>query len=246
MTTVTGLMHFTYDMSDQPVAMTGDAPKTIYNVYDAAGQLIRDKRMESDVLVDDYIYHLNARGRMNSVTLNGAAVADYVYDESEQRIIKALPGEDPIHYHYDSEGRLISETNGATGLTLREYIWLGLTPISVIVQEDNPAAANDNTGGGQAGYGGGVSMQSMGCSQFTVSGCDVPDNNANDNEPAIIPVIYFLHADHLGRPQYTTKQDGSVVWSGGIKTPFGEAITTAGAMVQNLMFSGHIRTMKQG
>jgi len=71
MTTVTGLMHFTYDMSDQPVAMTGEAPntrknidasylydgnmkrvrsiidsgdgngpKTIYNVYDAAGRLV--------------------------------------------------------------------------------------------------------------------------------------------------------------------------------------------------------------
>ena len=40
------------------------------------------------------------------------------------------------------KGRLIAETDAATGETLREYVWLGLTPIASF-GPDNPAA-NDN------------------------------------------------------------------------------------------------------
>jgi len=60
---------------------------------------------------------------------------------SEQRIVKAVAGETAIHYHYDGEGRLISETDAATGETIRDYVWPGLTPIASF------GAANDNGGG---------------------------------------------------------------------------------------------------
>ncbi|WP_026942735.1 RHS repeat-associated core domain-containing protein [Hellea balneolensis] len=53
-------------------------------------------------------------------------------------IVKAVAGEAAIHYHYDGEGRLISETDAVTGETIREYVWLGLTPIASF------GAANDN------------------------------------------------------------------------------------------------------
>ncbi|WP_026942733.1 hypothetical protein [Hellea balneolensis] len=66
-------------------------------------------------------------------------MACYTYDMSEQRIVKAVAGEAAIHYHYDGEDRLISETDAATGETLREYVWLGLTPVATF------GAANDNT-----------------------------------------------------------------------------------------------------
>ena len=83
--------------------------------YAPSGQVIGDIRKENDIVTDTYAYGLNGRGRMTSVTLNGAAVADYTYDISEQRIIKALPSADPIHYHYDGKGRLIAEADGMTG-----------------------------------------------------------------------------------------------------------------------------------
>jgi hypothetical protein len=62
---------------------------------------------------------------MTSLILNGAELVSYAYDMSEQRIVKAVAGEAAIHYHYDGEGRLIAETNAATGATIREYVWLG-------------------------------------------------------------------------------------------------------------------------
>ena len=93
---------------------------------------------------------------------------------------------------------------------------------------------------------GGVFVASVGCTIYSVAICNLPDDTANDNEPAFIPVVYFLHADHIGRPQYATTQDGSVIWSDGIKTPFGEAVTTAGAFTQNLMFPGQYEDAETG
>ncbi|MEP4051080.1 MAG: RHS repeat-associated core domain-containing protein [Litorimonas sp.] len=104
--------------------------------YHASGQVSSDQRGPNA-----YLYGLNARGRMNSVTRNGESVADYTYDESEQRIVKTADGK-TIHYHYDLDGRLISETDGVTGDPLRDYVWLGLMPIAVIdATEDAPDTA---------------------------------------------------------------------------------------------------------
>jgi YD repeat-containing protein len=80
----------------------------------------------------------------------------YIYDDDEHpegtssradgsfkahRVVKALnDNSPPTHYHYDSEGRLIAETDGLPGAVVREYVWLGLTPIASY----NSAPANDN------------------------------------------------------------------------------------------------------
>jgi len=96
-------------------------------LYNAAGQIRSDQR-EGGL----YTYTNNARGRLTHVEKDGANIAIYTYDADEQRIVKTLPDGTPIHYLYDGEGRLMSETNGATGEILRDYIWLGLTPIAVI------------------------------------------------------------------------------------------------------------------
>ena len=86
-----------------------------------------------------YAYTNNNRGRPVLVTKDGVQVAAYTYGD-EQRVVKSLPDGTLIHYAYDSEGRLISETNGATGDTIREYLWLGLTPIAVIANDNAPCA----------------------------------------------------------------------------------------------------------
>ena len=110
--------------------------------YEASGSLIADTRTD-DVITSRFEYGMNARRRLSTVSENGALKASYVYDMSEQRIIKTLAGEAPIHYHYDDEGRLISETDAATGETIRDYVWLGLTPIASFGANDNapPPAA---------------------------------------------------------------------------------------------------------
>ena len=45
--------------------------------------------------------------------------------------------------------------------------------------------------------------------------------------------LYYLHADHLGRPQFATDTSGAVVWDmGGEVTPFGDSVNLAGAFAQ--------------
>ena len=65
---------------------------------------------------------------MASVTRDGASVADYGYDIHQLRISKTLADGTIIHYHYDDQGRMISETNGGTGEIIREYNWLKTIP----------------------------------------------------------------------------------------------------------------------
>ena len=103
--------------------------------YEASGQVATDDRAGQI-----YAYTNNNRGRPVLVTKDGVQVAAYIYDDDEQRVVKSLPDGTLIHYAYDSEGRLISETNGATGDTIREYLWLGLTPIAVIANDNAPCA----------------------------------------------------------------------------------------------------------
>lgn len=95
--------------------------------YAPSGQILTDTRPDAEMAMT-----LDARGRMASVTRDGASVADYVYDIYEHRVAKALPDGSVLHYHYDDQGRMIAETNGLTGETLREYIWFGLSPIAVL------------------------------------------------------------------------------------------------------------------
>lgn len=49
---------------------------------------------------------------------------------------------------FPTDGRLISETDGATGEALRDYVWLGLMPIAVIdATEDAPGIETYDTEG---------------------------------------------------------------------------------------------------
>ena len=58
--------------------------------------------------------------------------------------------------------------------------------------------------------------------------------------------LTYLHTDHLGRPVIGTSADGAIIWDGGITTPFGEAVSTAGAFTQNLMFPGQYADEETG
>jgi len=59
--------------------------------------------------------------------------------------------------------------------------------------------------------------------------------------------VFYLHADHLGRPQFATDTDGAIVWDMGEGvTPFGEGVNLAGAFAQRLMFPGQYADVETG
>ncbi len=59
-------------------------------------------------------------------------------------------------------------------------------------------------------------------------------------------VLSYLHADHLGRPAFATDTAGTIIWDGGITTPFGMQIETMGAVTQSLMFPGQYQDEETG
>ncbi len=299
--------------------------------YTPSGQLASDDRSG-----EVYAYSNNNRGRPVLVSKNGAEVAAYTYDESEQRIAKSLPdtgdGGTLIHYTYDNEGRLISEADGITGEAVRDYIWLGLTPVAIYdaandndtcdedllatlqerllarqdrlalvteritivsgaldtrtAREATVAARKAELEARLAGVnpnntariarlteriatletrletiGGAIirltdRLETLNARVVTLNAaiaritaridrvqgrCD-----AGGGTTASTAQLYFLHADHLGRPAFATDGAGAVVWDGGITTPFGEAISTAAAFAQNLMFPGQYADAETG
>ena len=55
--------------------------------------------------------------------------ADYIYNSSGQRVIKAKAAD--VICHYDQSGQLIAETNAA-GTLIKAYVWLHGQPLSMI------------------------------------------------------------------------------------------------------------------
>lgn len=51
------------------------------------------------------------------------------------------------------------------------------------------------------------------------------------------PVVYYIHSDHLGRPQKITDGSGTIVWDG-VFDPFGNLASVSGSVTNLLMFPG--------
>ncbi|HYD46949.1 MAG TPA: RHS repeat-associated core domain-containing protein, partial [Terriglobales bacterium] len=151
--------------------------------YTAAGSVSADDRFSTG-----FTFAYNHNGRMASVSDVGGTVATYLYNAREHRVAKTV-GSMTTHFVYDAAGHLIAESDGATGDVLKEYIWLGDTPVALI----------DHTGSARE--------------------------------------TYFIHADHLGRPQKITDDSQIVVWAGQFE-PFGQEHSIAGSITAQLMFPG--------
>jgi RHS repeat-associated protein len=68
-----------------------------------------------------------------SLTINGVLQAEYKYDFAGRQAVRKLPQLGvTLHSVFDSDGRRIAEYNEATGALVREYVWLGWSPVAVI------------------------------------------------------------------------------------------------------------------
>jgi RHS repeat-associated protein len=109
-----------------------------------------------------------------------------------------------VLFVYDQNGQLLGEYD-ATGKAIREYVWLGDTPIAVFVP---------------------------------------PVLQANP------PVVYFIHADHLGTPQVVVDKNNAVRWQW-FTEPFGVTVVNnnpggLGAFTFPLRFPGQYADQESG
>ena len=99
--------------------------------YDGGGNIISDARPG-----ETFVFTYNARNRPITLTRNGTAYASYLYNGLEQLMSRSTsaPGGPvgTVQYIHDTSGHIIAEADGATGATVREYIWLDDLPVAVI------------------------------------------------------------------------------------------------------------------
>ena len=180
--------------------------------YDGAGNTASETRPG-----ESFVYSYNNRNRLSAVSRNGVGYAAYGYNALEQmtsRSTSAIGGPSgTVHYVYDRDGHLIAEADGATGATLREYVWL---------------PANDNTDGlPSASVAGGGAQRAEGGSTTV----DLPLAVAEGTS------LYHVHADHLGRPIRMTDAAKTTVWQATWK-PWGEPHAISGIVPNPIRFPG--------
>ena len=147
--------------------------------YDAAGNTVTELRGRETL---SFTYNL--RNRPVTVTRSGTSptqTSRYAFNALEQMVQRSTnaPGgpAGTVHYVYGLDGALLAEADGATGATLRDYIWLPVDDVS-------PAADNDNEEG----------AQTPPLPVALVTGVNTP-----------APALLMVHADHLGRPLRLTE-----------------------------------------
>jgi len=109
------------------VTQVGDGTDTRTFGYDAAGNVTSDTRYDGTVF--SYLY--DQRGRLAELKRNAVTEATYLVDARHLRVAK-LSNVDSVHFLYDQAGHLLAEADATTGQSLREYLWLGNQPLSVV------------------------------------------------------------------------------------------------------------------
>ncbi len=102
--------------------------------YDAVGNTLANGR---------YVATYSAANRLSSLTVGGVTTFS-TYDERGRRVRKfsSTGPASTVLYAYDAKDHLVGEY-GASGETLREFIWLGDIPVVMMVPNANTAAGVD-------------------------------------------------------------------------------------------------------
>jgi hypothetical protein len=94
----------------------------------------------------------DSAGQLSSLTVTQAGQAgqthSYQYDTDRRRVLKSGPHTDPNRpagnasaYVYGPSGELLGEYALPSGAPIREYVWLGSTPVAVVTQAPGASSA---------------------------------------------------------------------------------------------------------
>ena len=101
--------------------VSGSTGKTVKTYsHDNAGKITSDG-------VRTFTYNQNSQ--LIRVTAGASVIAEYAYDGFSRRVKKTAEGR-TVLYHYDYDGNLISETDGA-GNPIRDYVYLNSEPAAM-------------------------------------------------------------------------------------------------------------------
>ncbi len=239
-----GDFDFTYDDVGNRQTKTHDALTTTYsfisgtNLLDditgpvPAGFTYNDNGSIISSGTREYFYDLNER--LIRVEDQSAVIGQYTYNSLGQRIEKTVNSVTTI-YHYDIHGSLIAET-GADGIPHKEYVYLGNTPLSMIVYGPADYRSTDldqdgDVDGGDIARSTGTDLSSM-ASDF---------GKVYDPETK----MYYYHNSHIGTPVMMTDENGAIVWQADY-APFGSAHIVLNTVENNLRFPGQYYDSETG
>ncbi len=111
----------------QSLAVTGQPARNF--THDNAGNITLDHRGAGNTIT----ITVGADNRPQTVTVAGAGATSVTYKHNAfgERVSR-VEGAATAHFHYDRDGRLIAESDGA-GVLVREYLWLGDKPLGLVV-----------------------------------------------------------------------------------------------------------------
>jgi RHS repeat-associated protein len=185
--------------------------------YDGVGnRLTASTNTGSGTLVDSYSYPATSN-RLSGITLGAGGARGYSYDASGNVTAETRPGA-TYGYTYDSAGRMASfSLGGVTQATykydfagrqaIRTLVTTGQTIHSVFDAQDRRVAEYDEATGALI-------------REYVWLGW----------EPlAVIEAgqVYFVRADHIGRPVFATNASGTTVWTAAY-SPFGGMTASTG------------------
>jgi RHS repeat-associated protein len=172
--------------------------------------------------------YASTSNRLSTVT-TGSNVRSFSYLASGQASEDVRDGSNDYTFNYNDNGRISSAS--LNGGQVGTYVYNGL--------EQRVA----KTAGGATTH---YLFDRFGhmLAEYDASGTVEKEYIWLDDLPVAVvdstgssPVTYYIHTDHLGRPQKLTDASAAIVWDG-IFQPFGEAWSAAGSATNFLMFPG--------